>query len=69
MRGSVLIDAGPLVAYLNADDQHHHWVVAQLGLIHAPCYCCEPILTKAMHLVRARGGEPERTLAMVEAKQ
>ena len=57
MRSGVLMDAGPLVAYLNAREVHHDWAVEQFATLDLPFITCEPVLTEACFLV-ARGGLP-----------
>ncbi len=52
----VVIDTGPLVALLDADERHHGWVVAQLERMEAPLITCEAVLAEACHLLR---GMPE----------
>lgn len=49
---SVLVDTGPLVALLNANDRFHPWVLQQLALIKPPLVTCEAVLAEATHLVR-----------------
>ena len=36
MSGTTLVDAGPLVAFLNRGDAHHVWARAQLARLHPP---------------------------------
>jgi predicted nucleic acid-binding protein len=51
MRPGVLIDAGPLVAYLSPRDNHHSWAVETLENVAPPIVTCEPVLTEACFLV------------------
>ena len=50
MRG-VLVDAGPLVAILDADDAFHEECVAALRQIREPMITVWPAVTEATHLV------------------
>ena len=52
----VLLDTGPLLAYLNASDQYHRWAVKQFEAIHEPVLSCEAVWTEVAHLVQKRGG-------------
>lgn len=52
MRRRVLLDTGPLVAFLNRHDHHHDWAVERLTGIEPPLLTCEAVLAEACHLVR-----------------
>ena len=55
MAGSVLVDAGFLVALLSSRDAHHPWAVAQAPGHAPPWRTCEAVLSEAFHLLGARG--------------
>jgi uncharacterized protein len=48
----VLLDTGPLVAFLKAKDHFHAWAVDQLDRAPFPLLTCEPIITEACFLLR-----------------
>lgn len=48
----VVLDTGPLVAILDADERHHLWAVAQLRGMEAPLLTCEAVLAEACYLLR-----------------
>lgn len=52
----VIVDAGPLVAFLVKRDHHHNWVRGQFARLAAPLVSCEPALAEASHLIRRAGG-------------
>jgi predicted nucleic acid-binding protein len=55
MGGSVLVDAGFLVALLSRRDTHHRWAVAQAERRSPPWKTCEAALSEAFHLLGPRG--------------
>ena len=40
-----LLDTGPLVDFLNRNDQWHQWSKAQMGALAPPLLTCEAVLT------------------------
>ncbi|MCJ7580830.1 MAG: PIN domain-containing protein [Candidatus Aminicenantes bacterium] len=48
----VIVDTGPLVAYLNKNDKYHEWTVAQLDSVKPPLLTCESVLSEACFLLR-----------------
>jgi uncharacterized protein len=61
----VIVDTGPLVALLNARDEHHSWARSAMEAIEPPMLSCEPVLTEACYLVRKLRGGPEAVLDLV----
>jgi predicted nucleic acid-binding protein len=55
MAGSVLVDAGFLVALLGRRDSHHEWAVAQLPQAPPPWMSCEAAVSEAFHLLGSAG--------------
>ena len=55
MAGSVLVDAGFLVALLSRRDGNQDWAVAQASRFPPPWRTCEAVLSEAFHLLGARG--------------
>jgi len=55
MGGSVLVDAGFLVALLSRRDAHHRWAVTQAERRPPPWTTCEAALSEAFHLLGPRG--------------
>jgi predicted nucleic acid-binding protein len=48
----VLLDTGPLVAYLDRREEHHAWAVEQFAALSAPLFTCEAVLSEACFLLR-----------------
>ena len=57
-----LLDAGPLIAALVADDQHHDWARRTLPKIGGPFYSCPEALAEAAALT----GRPDLIVEMVQ---
>jgi predicted nucleic acid-binding protein len=53
MRRLVLLDTGPLVAFLNRRDKFHDWAVSQWSDIEPPFLTCESMLAEACYLLRS----------------
>lgn len=62
-----LLDTGPLVAFLNRNDQWHEWSKAQMGALPPPLLTCEPVLTEACFLIQRNGGRPWELLKKIQA--
>ena len=65
MAPSVVVDTGPIVALLDADEANHAWVVERLEQIRPPLLTCEAVLTEAAFLVRRLGGDPAVVIDLV----
>ena len=57
-RRQVIVDSGPLIAFLLAPEPRHRWVVEQFRRLPAPFITCEPVLTETFHLARRAGADP-----------
>jgi predicted nucleic acid-binding protein len=62
---AVIVDTGPLVAFLNRRDRYHSWALEQFGSLPAPLLTCEAVLSEAAYLVRNLPGGPEAVLELV----
>ena len=51
MRRGVLLDTGPLVAFLNQRDTYHQWAQDQFDQIAPPLLSCEAVLSEACFLL------------------
>jgi predicted nucleic acid-binding protein len=64
---AILVDTGPLVAFLVREDSHHAWAVEQLKRLPAPFHTCEPVLTETLHLVRGIHDGPARFFDLLDS--
>jgi len=66
MKPEILLDTGPLVAFLHAGDDHHDWAVRQFDEFEAPLLTCEAVIAESCHLLRKIPGAPIRVLQLIE---
>ncbi len=62
----VIVDTGPLVAYLNKNDKHHDWAKTQFSLITPPLLSCESVLSEACFLLRNFTNGAQNILELIE---
>jgi uncharacterized protein len=56
----VLLDTGPLVAFLRDSETSHDWAVAKFKELPSPYLTCEPVLTETFFLVSRHSGGARR---------
>ncbi len=61
-----IVDTGPLVAFFDRAEQHHHWVVAQVKELDPPLLVCEPVLAEAMYLLARFSGAQDALFELLE---
>ena len=61
----VIIDTGPIVAYLYREEEHHLWAVDQFRSLPAPLLTCEAVLTEALFLLRRVRSGSERLFSLL----
>ncbi|TVR18015.1 MAG: PIN domain-containing protein [Balneolaceae bacterium] len=62
----IFIDTGPVVAFLNKNDQHHSFVEQQMRNYPPPFYICEAVVTESFFLMsRVPNGE-EKLIELLE---
>ncbi len=66
MTDAVLVDAGPIVAFLNSRDRYHEWSKEVFSQIVAPVLSCEAVLSEACFLLRNTPGGGETVLRLVD---
>jgi predicted nucleic acid-binding protein len=65
MKQNVIVDTGPLVAYLSQRDKFHIWTYRQLEQINLPLLTCEAVLTKACFILNRNGCNAEDIVEML----
>ena len=62
----VIVDTGPLVAFLNKNDSYHEWVKTQFSLISPPFLSCESVISEACFLLRNFPNGARNVLELLE---
>ena len=63
---TVMVDAGPLVAYLKRDDQDHVWAKEVFQSLTRPLLTCDAVLGEAFFLLQPIHGGTGRLLELLE---
>lgn len=64
----MLLDTGPLVAYLNRNDRHHQWAVERWSSLFDPLWTCEAVLSEAMLVLQSEKADAEPILRLLERR-
>lgn len=67
MNCGIILDTGPLIAFLNSRDGHHRWAREQWARVEPPFLTCEAVIAEACFLAHRLGsGAPEAVVSLVE---
>lgn len=66
MKQGVLVDTGPLVAFLNRRDRFHDWTAAQWNQIAAPMLTCEAVVSEACFLLSGIKSGSDRVMQLIQ---
>ena len=61
-----LLDAGPLVAFIDRRDRDHEWSKKTLAGISPPLITCEAVLSETLFLLRADPAAPQKVATLFE---
>ncbi|MDZ7755808.1 MAG: hypothetical protein U5K35_05275 [Rhodohalobacter sp.] len=56
----ILIDTGPIVAFMNRNDHFHSYVEEQMEKVAPPFYTCEAVITESFFLMSRISGGVQR---------
>jgi uncharacterized protein len=62
---SLIVDAGPLVAWLDRRDRYHSWTRDYFDTVSPPFAVCEPVIVETCFLVQRYGGSQDAVLELV----
>ena len=65
MRPTVVVDTGPIVALLDADEARHDWARTRFESLRPPLLTCEAVLSEASFLLRRAGADPSLPARLV----
>lgn len=65
MREAILLDTGPLVAFLNRADRFHEWALAQWDRLTPPLLTCDAVLAEACFLLRRLPGGSQAVVELL----
>ena len=66
MKDRIIIDTGPIVAYLRQNDSYHEWASEVTHSLKPPFHTCEPVLTESCFLLERGGGNADSLLELIE---
>lgn len=61
----VIVDSGPLTAFMDADDSSHGWAVRQFREFSGPLLTVEPVITEVLFLLRRSAFVQDEVLKLV----
>jgi uncharacterized protein len=67
MNRPILIDTGPIIAYLNPNDTHHLWAVETISSANLPLLSCEAVIAEAYFLLRRDHLGSDALMRLLEA--
>ena len=66
MISAVLLDTGPLVAFLNRRDRYHVWATAEMAGLRPPLLTCEAVLSETCFLLRKLDSGTDAVFCLLE---
>lgn len=66
MAKKVIIDTGPMVAFLNKSDRYHDWALQQFSQLKPPFLTCESVISEVCFLLRNNEQGVQNTLSMLK---
>jgi predicted nucleic acid-binding protein len=61
----MIVDAGPLVAFVNARDAFHAWTVEQFKRYRGPMLTCEAAISESLYVLRNVPGGPDKIVGLL----
>ena len=68
MKTSIILDTGPLVAFLNRRDKFNNWAIAQWDQIAPPMLTCEAVVSEACFLLAGTSKGGDSVMRLIQRK-
>jgi len=65
---AVIADTGPLVAYLDGDEQQHTWARTQIETLDEPMLTCDAVLVETAFVLRRRGHPLDKVFGLLQSE-
>ena len=62
---AVVVDTGPIVAFLHEGERHHDWAIEQFSTLPLPFITCEAVIVEATFLLRRSNRSHEKLLDLI----
>lgn len=69
MRLQILLDTGPLIAFIDRRDHYHSWVTTELATIQPPLLSCEAVISEAWFLLQRVSNGRETLVELLKSQQ
>ncbi len=66
---SIIMDTGPLVAYIRRRDKYHHWARRVFAGLSQEIWCCEAVMSEAAFLLAPPSQGTARLLGIADQMQ
>src|SRR5437870_5246326 len=66
MKGPIIIDTGPLVAFINRREPANAWACEQFDLITPPFITCESVISECCFLLQRANGGVDNLMQLLE---
>jgi predicted nucleic acid-binding protein len=68
VKENVILDTGPLVAFLNRRDRFHNWALEHWDQIQPSMLTCEAVISEACFLLRGTGSGIDSVMQLIQRK-
>ena len=62
----IILDTGPIVAFLNKSDYFNEWTITQFSQLTPPFFTCESVISEVCFLLRHTENGPQNAFKLLE---